>query len=479
MTGNKHKQFNTKTSEREKSFSLLFLSFLLVFSLTLPAFLYVCPSENAYAAVQWPEAPENKAFSAVLMEASTGSVIYEKKPYDKAFPASTTKLMTTLLAIEQCQLTEKVEMTYDAIYGIGWDASRVGMYEGEVLTMEEALYAILLASANEVCYSVAEYVADGDIDRFIEMMNERARELGCKNSQYKNPHGLHDASHYTCAYDLALVMKKCLEYPTFSRISNNYYYTLPASDYAGERVIAQTHKILRRTIRCEGVFAGKTGHTDEAGNCLVTAAERNGMTLIAVVMGEPADDDCYTDTINLLEYGFANFELQNAQTDAQIKNAFPVLFSDEDAFSHKIISDLSISETMLVLPKGAKFADVSNKCTLYPIITMYEGQNIIGTAIYYYGDREVGVADVIYTSDSEQIVDPAALYLQEYRDTDEFDEGKYQELAGNGPVEEEPPEDLRPLIIGYIVAILVLGFGLTIFIGIYRKMNSKNRYRRR
>jgi D-alanyl-D-alanine carboxypeptidase len=431
---------------------------------------YFLPAVNVKAAPVWPTAPGILAQTAVLMEASTGSVLYEKEAERKMFPASTTKLMTALLAIEQSRLTDTVEITHDAVFSIGWDASRDGAVEGELYSMEDALYAILLGSFNEFTYAVAEHVGGGDMDRFIEMMNERAKELGCVNSNFMNAHGLHDASHYTCAYDLALVMKKCLEYPTFGRISNNYNYTLPDTNKRSSHAIPQRHKILNRTYRYNGVFAGKTGHTDEAGTCLVTAAERNGMTLICVVLGNAlGTDDCYTDTMSLFDYGFDNFEMTVASSDENVKNAFPVLFSDKEAFVHKVTSDLSISETTLVLPKGAKFSEVYNKCTLTPIVEMQEGENVIGKATFYYADRNVGTADIIFTSDSYQIVDPAELYLREYKDTEEFDETQYQILAGTLTVEEEEVPDLRPVIIGYIIGIIVLLIGVIILIRIYVK----------
>ncbi len=430
------------------------------------------PCYTAQAEPLWPTAPGILASTAILMEASTGSILYEKESETKMFPASTTKLMTSLLAIEQCRMTEIVYVTEKSVdFGPGVkynDVSRTGVDVGEKLTMEDALYTILLGSDNVVSNSVAEHMGGGDIEVFVEMMNKRAKELGCVNTHFMNPHGLHDASHYTCAYDLAIIMKKCLEYPTFSRISNNSFYVLPEENMS--RPVEQKHQILRKRIEYQGVFAGKTGHTDEAGQCLVTAAERNGMTLICVVMGEAVNNkDCYTDTMSLFDYGFNNFEMMKAASEESAKNAFPVLFNDKEAFVHKVNSDLSISETTLVLPKGAKFSEVANKCKLTPIVEMQEGKNIIGKATFYYAGKDVGTADVIFTSDSYQIVDPAELYLREYKDTEQFDETQYQILAGTLQVEEEKAPDLRPVIIGYIIGIIVLLSGFIILIRIYVK----------
>ncbi len=441
-----------------------------IMAVTLTAFFGV--ETTAYAAPAWPEAPETGAKSVVLMEASTGSVLYEKKGEEKMFPASTTKLMTALLAIENDKFDETVTMSHDAVYSMGWDASRVGMNEGETLSLEDCLYAVLLASANEVCYAVAEHTANGNIDAFIRMMNDRAKELGCVNSHFTNPHGLHDPEHYTCAYDLALIMRGCLKYPVFSEISNHHYYTLPATNKSEPRDIPQTHKILRKRIQCEGVFAGKTGYTDEAGHCLVTAAERNGMTLICVVMGEGKDEDCYTDTINLFDYGFKSFEKKAFASGERITNAFPMLFDDDKAFLKRGGSRLSVSTASLVLPVGAELSDVTSKSTLTQLLEMQEGDNIIGETVFYYSDRVVGKADIIYRSDSYEITDIAELYLLEYGDTEDFDEKQYRILAGTWIEEEDERPDYRPRIIVYSVVCVVLLAGVIILIRMYKGNNG-------
>lgn len=427
----------------------------------------ISPPKEIRAEQSWPTGPGILAKTAVLMEASTGSVLYEKEAETKMYPASTTKLMTALLAIEQGRMTDVVEMSYDSTHSMGWDASRIGVNDGEKIPMEGALYAILLASANEVTYAVAEHIGNGDIDRFTEMMNKRAGELGCVNSHFSNPHGLHENDHYSCAYDLALIMKKCVEYPAFIRISNNRSYVLHSIEPDVSRPMAQTHKILHKDISYEGVFAGKTGYTQEAGNCLVTAAERNGMTLICVVMGEVGKDDCYTDTMSLFDYGFNNFSLINPGAKEASVNAFPALFDDEIAFLKKEKTELSITETSVVLPKDASFFDVTNKCTLNPLLEILKGENIIGEVSYFYAGRNIGQAQIIYTADSDRIVDMAGLYYEEYKDTEEFNEEQYKYLAGEIP--EEIPPDMRPAIIGYACGLIVFILGFSVLLIVYIK----------
>lgn len=423
----------------------------------------------------WPEAPDVLAPAAILYEASTGTILYEKNSKEKMYPASTTKLMTSLIAIEQCPLSDMVEMTRDAI-AIKDEGSHIGMYTGELLSLEDCLYGILLPSANEVTYAVAEHVA-GSAKEFVKMMQARAEDLGCVNTHYANPHGLHDDNHYTCAYDLALVMNKCIEYTTFNRISHNHYYEIPPTNLEeSSRVVAQTHQILRKKITYDGVFAGKTGHTDEAGQCLVTACERDGMTLICVVLNEAEQADCYTDTINLFDYGYNNFILYNATSTTQGEkiNAFPVIFKDEDAFVYEVSSALSISDSTVVLPVDGDFADVENRCELTPLIKLSKGDNIIGRANFYYAGVSIGSTNIVYSSEKEEIIDAATVYFEENEGKESFDQVEYDRLRGIEPeMEPEPEKDLRPIIISCLIGGLIFIVGLVAYIAAYRKKSRR------
>ena len=418
--------------------------------------------------IEWPAGPYTNAKTAVLIEAESGTVLYDKDMKEKMFPASTTKIITALLAIENLDLDTEITMTHDAVYSMGWDASRVGMEEGEVLTLMQSLYAILLASANEVSYAVAERVGNGDIDVFLEMANERADELGCVNTNITNPHGLHDENHYTCAYDLALIMKKCIEYDTFCDISNNYYYKLPNNPAGEERVIAQTHKILRHTLTYDGVFAGKTGSTNEAGYCLVTAAKRDGMTLIAVVMGEGTNSDSYTDTMALFDYGFDNFKTITMEKAEKSANDFPELFDTGESVSLGLEIPVSVEKTVLVVPQDATESDITVQSSVTKLLVLEQGENKIGEITYLYGDRVLGNAEINLYSAEYTIVDPAELYLQEVGGTEEFDEVQYERLKGTyeWPVEEKK-DYTKPIVlysVGICVTLVSFLFLLWIFV---------------
>ncbi len=457
---------------------------LLLSSLPITVF-----AEETEHTVNWPTPPEITSEGAVVIEASTGAILYNKNAYEAFHPASTTKLMTSLLAIEQCPLSEIVTCSHDAIYSMGWDTSRAGLVEGEQIDMENALYAILLASANEVSYAVAEHVG-GTLENFVSLMNQRARELGCTNTHFVNPHGLDDPDHYSSPYDLALIAKQAIEYTTFRRISGSYYHQIPPTNLNVARDIGNTHKIIRKRISYEGVFAGKTGTTSQAGNCLVTCAERNGMTLICVIMKAPNSDTVYNETIALLDYGFKNFTLTPlAASETESKNAFPMLFEDEEALISDVSSPLSVSNTSLVLPKEALFSDLTKEVTLNPIATFSAGKNTIGEISYYYADNYVGCADILYYSANDVVVIPTATPTPAITDTtttpsaSKSEPSEQDSTTTNVANINTEDSNLRNIIIVIIIVAVVIVIGLYIIMielpyrkrrnDYYRKWNRK------
>ena len=234
----------------------------------------------------WPQGPQIYAESAVVMEASTGTILYNKDMDMVNYPASITKIMTALVVLENCSLDEIVTYSYYATHSIEAGSSTIGTTEGEELTVEESLYALLLESANECGNGLAEHVA-GSIDAFVEMMNAKAVELGCANTHFVNPHGLHNPEHYTTAHDMALIMQAALQNEDFVRISGTAKYQMRATNKDDEITYMTNHHCMIAPYRGSSaylddtVIAGKTGGTTEAKNTLVTAAERSGMTLIA------------------------------------------------------------------------------------------------------------------------------------------------------------------------------------------------------
>ena len=412
----------------------------------------------------WPEPPELVSEAAIVMEASTGSILYNKNAYDAYYPASTTKLMTTLLAIEQCPLSDVVTCSKASVESIGWDSSRIGLVAGESIDMENALYAILLASANEVSYAVAEHIG-GTAEYFVSLMNERAKDLGCVNTSFVNPHGLDHEEHYSCPYDLALIAKKAIEYTTFRRVSGSYNHKIPETNKNEHRWISNTHPFIKKNVVYEGVFAGKTGSTSKAGNCLVTCAEQNGMTLICVIMKAPNSATVQEETKKLLDYAFQNFNLTPlAASEASVKNAFPVLFEDEEALISKVSSPLSVSDTSLVLPGGISYEDLTRKVTLSPSVSFSAGDNFIGEVNFYYADNFVGSANIIYHSESDTIVvpSPTPVPTEAPKPTSSLDENNNSTETSTGTNSSDTEHDNRPVIIGIIVGVVVLAAGFYI-----------------
>jgi len=245
------------------------------------------------------------------MDAATGDILYEKNSRQKEFPASITKLMTVLLTLEKGSLTDSVTVSHEAVTNVEPGSASVALQEGETLSLEQILQAILLRSANEAANAAAEFT-DGTLQAFAAHMNSRAAELGCENTHFVNPSGLHDETHATTAYDMALIARALLQNETFRSIMGSTYYEIPPTNKQPEtRYLHGQHQMLNSnsTYYYEYATGGKTGFTEEARNTLVTYAKKDGRELIAVVLKcEGAEH--YTDSKALFEYGFENFEIR-------------------------------------------------------------------------------------------------------------------------------------------------------------------------
>ena len=248
--------------------------------------------------------PEIQAQGAVLMDAATGNLLYSKEAETKFYPASITKLMTALLVAEKCSLDDTVTFSKTAVTNLESGAVTLGLVEGDKLTVRQSLYGLLLKSANEVANGLAEHTA-GSISKFADMMNARAKELGCTNTNFVNPNGLNNSNHYTTPHDMALIARAAFQNGTVSKIASTLSYQIPATQKAAARTISLGHKMLypNDARYYQGVIGGKTGYTSLAGNTLVTCAERDGVRLIADIMKSKSTQ--YTDTSALLDYGFA------------------------------------------------------------------------------------------------------------------------------------------------------------------------------
>ena len=274
------------------------------------------------------------AQSAILIDASSGTVLYEKNSDDQHYPASITKLMTVLLALEYGHLDETITFSHDAVFSIEPGSSHIAIDEGEEITMRQALYAIMLQSANEVSNGVAEHI-DGSMDAFASHMTKRAEELGATGTHFTNANGLHDENHYTTAHDMALIAKELLKFDFFRELMATTYYEIPPTNKQPEtRYLYAQNQLIKDSSTfyypdCEG---GKTGYTIEAGNTLVAYAKRDGLELISVVLQSTGYGE-YTDTIALFDYGFDHFQAVKALSAGQTVAEVPMAQPEEETSS--------------------------------------------------------------------------------------------------------------------------------------------------
>lgn len=278
-----------------------------IFSFLLAGMLAISVLPSAVAQEVSPPALQGTA--ACLMDADTGQVLYEKNMTTQLPPASITKIMTTLLGVEHGNWSDTLTMSYDAVFSVPRSASHIALQDGEVLTLEQALMATMLPSANDAANGVAEYVA-GSMEAFADMMNQRAAECGAVSTHFVNANGLDAEGHITTAYDMALITKTAMQNPDFLRVFSTAEYVIPPTNKQTEsRNIGAGHKMMFSFTKYydEGIIGGKSGYTEDAGHTLVTAVKRNDRTLIAVVMGEPKNAAMYEDTVALFDYGFSAF----------------------------------------------------------------------------------------------------------------------------------------------------------------------------
>ena len=252
--------------------------------------------------------------AAILIEAKTGKILYDKDIYSRKYPASTTKILTAIIAIEECDLEEKATASYNAIHSVKSGYTIADIQEGETFTIKELLNVLMLQSANEAANIIAEYIS-GSTEEFSKLMNQKAKEIGCLDSNFVNANGAHNDNHYSTAYDLAMIAKYCMQNETFRELVKTEECSLPTTEmFEEERTFRNTNSLMQPNSRyyypyCNGI---KTGYTTPAKNCLISSSNKNGFELISVILHAESTEDGlsarYIDTINLFEYGYDNFK---------------------------------------------------------------------------------------------------------------------------------------------------------------------------
>lgn len=263
---------------------------------------------SALPGVTWADGEiELASEAAILMDAGTGQILYAKNARERLYPASITKVMTGLLALEALDAGQMLTVSQDAVNQVPRTSSHISLQPGEELTVADAMYALAISSANDAANVLAEGVS-GSIEAFAQRMNERSAELGALDTHFVNPNGLPNSEHYTTAYDMALITAEALKNPDFLLYFGSGAYEMPATNISQARSLVCKNQFIDGERSCSGLLFSKTGWTTSAQGTLVTAARRDGITLIAVTLKSPMLEDKYEDTQALLDYGFSGFE---------------------------------------------------------------------------------------------------------------------------------------------------------------------------
>ena len=356
-------------------------------------FLCLCLSMGVFtiralAAPEWPSDVSIQADGGIVMDADTGTVLYGKNMDQQYYPASITKILTALIVLERCDLDEMVSFSHDDVYNVEAGSSSAGIDEGDVLTVRDCLYALMLASANESANALSCHVS-GSREEFAKLMNEKAASLGCTGSHFANPSGLNDENHYTTAHDMALIAREAIKNPEFLAINGTRSYKLAPTKRTPEGgYVANHHKMLNKneSVYYPGAFAGKTGYTSLAGNTLVTCAKKDGMTLIAVVLN--GHQSHYSDTKAMFDFAFRNFQsLKAVDYETQYRSV------ENDMTIAGMTARDSISLELdkngrVVIPKSGDFADV--KSTLTYDLDSQSPSDAVACIRYTYNERPVG-----------------------------------------------------------------------------------------
>lgn len=334
----------------------------------------------------WPQGPQIEAESAIVMDVYTKAVLYSKNANKKQYPASITKIMTTLLGCENLDLNADLVVSESAAYGIEPGSSSIYAETGEEFTVTQALMAVMLESANEMALAIGEEVS-GSTKKFVELMNARARQLGCTKTHFNNPNGLPDETHYTTASDMAKIATAAWFNPLFRKFATKDLYEIKPTNKRSESLwLLNHHKMMAgQKYAYEGVLGGKTGYTEAAGSTLVTYAKRGSTILVVVVLNSV--NGCWSDTASLLDYGFDNFERVKIKMD---KDPVPVKTLPSEKYILKDNGDTfpfyAERNAYVSVPAGT---DVSELTTKQALLDNAAGPKRLKTK-YYYNDKAVG-----------------------------------------------------------------------------------------
>ena len=408
------------------SFINKFTLFSLIFSIIFSLFSFSSYADNFLEEAEqrkflpiesndyenWPQGPSIGAQAAILMDANTGSILYAKNIHEKLFPASITKLLTTYIAVNKCDPDEIITFSEEAINSIKWwEDANMGVNPGTKLPLKDVLSGILIGSANEAAYAVAEHIS-GNVTSFGKLMNETAASLGCINSNFITPNGIHDENHYTTAYDMALIAKAFFSNELLSQLSSTLNYSVPVNstqNKEGLHLSAKSQLLPGKAYAYEYLVGTKTGYTSSARQTLVSCASKDGMKLICVILKEENPYQ-FTDTIDLFNYGFNNFSpvyLKDHDNPYSIENKF---FSDSSGIlgNHKTILSLN-SNDYILLPNTLTFKDLTSS------VSYDNNDQLVCTVNYSYKEHLLGKIGVFLAEDDSYTYSFGSKFIDTYK----------------------------------------------------------------
>ncbi len=339
---------------------------------------------NIPAGPNAPAAPSISATSAIVIDAKTGNVLFEKNSNERRPMASTTKIMTALVAIKHGNLADMVTVNGDVV-GPG-SLGGIDLQPGEQLTLKDLLYALLLPSANDAAVAIADHIG-GSVGGFAAMMNQEAVSIGVTNTHFTNPHGLDDPMHYTTAHDLAIIAKTALQNPVFSQIVSTKTYSINRPSLGFSEPIENENKLLSSYPGATGV---KTGYTSRAGNCLVSSATRGGVSLISVVLGVDWRKDLFDQSAALLDYGFSLYKSEQLISKGVI---YKKIALKDGRQVDLVAADDRAAVVPDTLPISAEMSSVAS------VHLPVKKGTVLGKIIAYQAGRTVAVSDLIANED--------------------------------------------------------------------------------
>lgn len=479
-----------------------------ILSLFLCLFLFTgLFSSTALASTEWPSDVSIEADAGIIMDAHSGAVLYGKNIHSTFSPASITKVLTALIALERCSMDDEITFSQNAVYNVESNSSSAGYDVGDVATVEDLLYALLLKSANEAANALAEHIS-GSTEEFAKLMNETAASLGCQDSNFSNPSGLNDENHYVSAYDMALITRKAFEDERFCKIVSTTYYELPPNKQNPEgQGVSPGNKMVKKNWPDQyrpDVIGGKTGFTSIALNTLVICAEQGDTRFVTVILHSQGTQ--YDDTKRLLDFGFRNFQSTK--------------ISDYDKTYSSIGDDLKINglptsqkevltvdeNSRVILPKTADFSETT--AALDYTLPAGAPSNAVACINYTLGDRPIGQAYLTLTkpmAEAKTTLPEALLEVQptvissaptgqdsetEGTGAGALATGDSDQLSGRAATTPTETEDKKPKLSLKVPAILwklliavlviaVLSYGTYYYVTQRRKREEEERLRRR